>query len=281
MTIEGYSISHNSFSVQNLFDYLSTNLGVELISVGLTVFVIERIYNKQQEKALFEDTMIAMRSGDNGIALQGIQKAYLKGFLDNGRLDNFIFEASNWQKAPLIRSKLRHVFIFNAKMDEANIQLADFSHAHIESTSMSYIDGMRCNLHKIELYSVDLKHAELRLSDVSNALFYQCNLEEVDFKNCNMKGTKFEASNLTKTYFRQCDLQDGMFDEVNLSGTTFLEANLTGCKFTNVVLGESTQLPDGSLWRNNGDLERFINPDASDYWQPPSIGVPHERRTYI
>lgn len=102
--------------------------------------------------------------------------------------------------------------------------------------------------------------------NLTDAILDKANLAGV-FLYGILKGASFRQTNLQKAQlggdlqgvsFEDANLQEATLFDANLDGVDFTKATIRGLRLENAVFNENTKLPDGTFWRHNADLLRFI-----------------------
>lgn len=109
------------------------------------------------------------------------------------------------------------------------------------------------SLQGANLMAAKLQGANMRGANLQNAILLNVNIQSADLRGVTLKSAHVHSVNL-----QGADLQ-----RANL-----LDADLQGVQFNN-----QTQLPDStkenpSHWRTDTDMDRYTNPNHSEFWQP-------------
>ena len=224
----GYTTTQGAFDWATFVRELYSNFGIELISIALTVIVIESLNQRRTERERKEELISQMGSPDNSFAVEAVRILRQKGWLEDGSL----------QKAYLRDAKLK-----DADLEFANLQAA-------------YLGGGE--LQGANLGSVNLKNATLSISD----------LKATHLVYANLRGAHLSFAQLQEAYMVCSDLQAADLGGVALQGTNLQGANLQCViDLKPDSFDETTTLPDDSKWTPDTDLTRFTNPNHPDFWR--------------
>jgi hypothetical protein len=229
-----------TFSLRQLVSDLYANGGAELLSIALTVLIIERLNRRraiQERQERKEELILQMGSPDNAFAIEAVRFLRQKGWLTDGSLNGAYLWGANLQRADLERANLKGANLFNANLKAATLN----------SANLTGVDLVRANLQGTYIRQVNLQGAYLRLA----------NLEAADLNGANLQKANLDAANL----------QDVYLVGANLRGANLRSAKLQGVKFEGVfgaappTCDETTSLPDGSHWTPDRDWREFTQPE--------------------
>jgi uncharacterized protein YjbI with pentapeptide repeats len=161
-------------SLLEIVDEFYANAGTELVSIALTVLVIDTLNQRRadRERAHQEAEMrraevrlekqaliLQMGSPDNAFAVEAARIIRAKGWLHDGTLQNV-----NLWSAGLRGARLRQAVLCGAYMCGA-----DLSDAHLAGGNLSRADLRLANMSDSTLTDVDLSGADLRGARLSGA----------------------------------------------------------------------------------------------------------------
>lgn len=235
----------------NNIDGYNVNLYTNLLSIGLTVGIIEYLNQHRAKKQLKAQLIREMASADNGIALRAVRELSDQGWIKDGSLQGAYLASANLRRAPLT----------GANLSEASCISTNFEEADMWNTNLNRATAASANFRKAHLNCADL----VDFYGGMQCLFQETQLVEVDLSRANLARADFTNADLNNSNLRDCDLNNA-----NLSGANLTNANLQGAKLEGAILTESTRLPDGELVSNanNKNLERFTDPNRDDFWRP-------------
>lgn len=156
----------------------ASNLGAELIGIGATILIVDRLYsirNTQREKSRI---ISQMRSPSNDIALWALAVATAESWLYDGtlqginlqgvELQNANLGGANLQGTDLVRANLQRAWLTSANLKDtclnaADLRMADFVHTMLDGASMYNVDLRCANLRAANLRGAKLSGDSLQL----------------------------------------------------------------------------------------------------------------------
>lgn len=154
-------------------DFL-TNMSVELISIALTILIIDYLNEIRDDKNLRAQLIRELGSSDNGI----VERAYRE------------LKARNWTRdlknARLQEANFRGLEIWNADLEGANLSGANFENAHLVDVNLENAYLYRANLVKASI-SGWLKGANLNGANLEGAKLTLTDLQDVSMESVNLK----------------------------------------------------------------------------------------------
>ena len=213
------------------------------LGVIITVFVIDALNRRRdaerRQQDLIDRLLREARSPEPVIAshaLHEIQDRYLHtkeksvlkgGYLLQARWEGVTLNYFNLQEAFMTDSTLKNSRLFMVEMQRASLWLASM-------TNVSFI-------------GVNLTESNLGNSNLVRVVMRNVNLHGANFESANMEGIEIRNSTLTST---------------NLKSSNLKNAKLIGNKYD-----ENTVLPNGKIWKQSTDLDRFTDPDHPNFWR--------------
>lgn len=227
----GIVIGAGIFSEPDSRDSYLINLYTSVLSIVITVFVLDLLNKRRDEKQALlrekQDLIRDIRSSSNEVAKHAIFRLRNDYFLDrNVLVESFLFEA-NLAHADLSSLNLSYSFMYSANLEGANL--------------------LGCQLEHCNLRRSNLKKAKLTSTRMSNAQLSDSNLEYADLRAATLKNVDLMSTNLAHA----------LLAESNLKGAILKGANLIGATVTINSFDETTVLPDGNLWNNKVDLSKY------------------------
>lgn len=211
------------------------------ISVVITVFVIDRIYERRGAMRRTEELKrrLVREAGSrvNGTAVAAIEHMRHRGWLNGnyGILKGSFLLDANLQGADLNWADLQ-----DATWTSANLQNADMISANLQSAKLSL-----ANLRNVRLWRGILQNADLQMTSLQGANLWEADLRDADLNHAN--------------------LHDADLRGVNLQGTNLRHANLQGTHLDNAEL-RGVLLPDGLLYTHTVDMKKYTDPDHPEYF---------------
>lgn len=208
--ILGYSFQHpGGFSWRTLISDLYANLATELMSIAVTVFIIDALNQRRQARLEKERLIREMASSDNGIALRAARELGQQGNLTNGSLRSVWLDGANLEGAQLLSADLHGVSLRSAKLRGAELTGASLSRA--------------------ALWKTDLRNATLVGADLGNANLKYANLEDARVtrdqlrRAYSLRGSVLPDGTVYDGRFQlDGDIREAILDGVNMDDATAL-----------------------------------------------------------
>lgn len=150
---------------------LYANGGAELLSIAITVLIIDRLNQRRAVAERKEELILQMGSRDNAFAVEAVRLLKHKGWLEDGSLKHAHLEKANLTGAHLGRADLVRAFLINTNLAGANLGGANLAGAYL----------INANLEGAYLHGTNLAGANLIAADLAEARFYEANLEGAVF----------------------------------------------------------------------------------------------------
>src|SRR5690606_34681130 len=96
-----------SFSLRQLVSDLYANGGAELLSIALTVLIIERLNRRRAEQERKDELILQMGSPDHAFAVEAARIMRQKGWLHDGSLQDADLVITNLKRANLGHANLQ------------------------------------------------------------------------------------------------------------------------------------------------------------------------------
>jgi hypothetical protein len=156
--ILGYRYQHpEGLSWNALTSDLYANVGVDFVSIAITVLVIDALNQRREVRMEKRRLIREMGSRDNGIALRAVQELREYSYLSDG--------------------SLRSVWLMSANLEGAELYSADIRGAALHSANLRGAELVGANLSRAALWRTNLADAGLIYADLSGANFKYANLE--------------------------------------------------------------------------------------------------------
>lgn len=226
VTVIGYAVVNGgSFNIVTFLRDVYANLGVELMSIAITVLVVDRLNERQTVREHKWELITQMGSPDHAFAIEAVRIVRMKGWLQDGSLTGADFSKADLHDADLSGASLRGVKLFKANLEHAVLNGADLSHAALGFS----------NLKNAALVGANLEHAHLGGADLENA---------------DMRDT---------------DLIDAETWSVNAQGANLRGAKMNNVRIRGAKLDEHTILPCGKKWSTATDLHQYTDENHPEY----------------
>lgn len=180
-----------------------TNLGTELLSVAMTVLILNELYQRVSDDNLKKQLIRDMSSSENGIALRAVQELSANGWLFDGSLEGALLGNANLEGANLLNanlegaklwnSNLRNARLRGANLKDANLSGADFSGARLIEADLAQANLEQSRLEHAIMWDANLRGAILRKTDLSFADLRGASLQNSEIFQCNFHETKYSG----------------------------------------------------------------------------------------
>jgi len=191
----GYVIAYpvEQRNIALLVGELYANVGSELASIVITVFVIERLNRRRIIQERKEEVITQLGSPNNEFATEAARLLRLKGWLTDESLEGASLRGANLSGADLVG--------------------ADLSGADLENANLSGADLEKANLSGASLWSANLSGADLNFANLSGAFLYGADLSGAELWQANLSGAALRGANLSGAFLKGANLEDAKFDE--------------------------------------------------------------------
>lgn len=224
------------------FHEFYANISSELLSILITVLIIERFNARRQDKQELTRLKALLRSNEAVVTKIAVAELRARGWLEDGSLH---------------RAHLRNANLEGANLNQVNLLGADLIDANLSGAKLSDTNMSRANL-----FIANLSGAHLSGANLSGAHLYEANLEGTTIMNANLAFANLNVANLTDAFLWQANLTCANLIGANLRGAYLIDANLSGA-----VLEDAT-LPNGTKWTPETDMARFTDPNHPNFWNP-------------
>jgi len=272
-------------SNDNFLGY-STNIFTELLSVGITILVLDRLNERRQRFREKERLQALARSRANQVALNAIEEMRFNGWLegDESLLQNAYLARANLRTVNLANANLQAARLYRANLQNSYLFRADLQGANLESSDMQEADLRRANLQDCKLMSVNFQDAIMGSANLAGARLTRANLSGTRLRRAVLSETNLYRANLQMAYMISANLAGADMQNANLLGAHLHDVNLVGAKLKGARFDEKTILPDSTrkskgrdadgryfydkYWSPDVDMTRYTNPEHPDFWQP-------------
>jgi Pentapeptide repeats (8 copies) len=165
----GYSLTQSGWNWKRFVEQVYSNLGIELVSISLTVLVIEALNERRTIQERKEELILQMGSPDNSFAIEAVRILRQKGWLTDGSLKGSYLWDANLRDANLDRADLRYVTLINANLQSANLGGANLQGVRLTKANLKGAWVGYTNLREAELMSADFSNTYLRYANLHQA----------------------------------------------------------------------------------------------------------------
>lgn len=195
--VNGYIRQYGIFDFDWLYKEFYANFSTELISISITVLIIDSIsewrQNKRVQINLRQQLVREIGSKDNGIALRAINELRAKDWLTDGSL-------------------------VGAQMPYANIDNGELKQAQLRGVNLYKALARRAYLETANLSSADLKKA-----DFTGSFLKHANLEHANLTKAKLVNTWLDDAALTGAFLQGADLRGASVSSEQLSTAASLD----------------------------------------------------------
>lgn len=208
------------------------SVGLESISIGITIIVIERLLSLKSSAAEEEELQLRTRSrllsGDRKSAVESLLLAHRKGWFADGSMEDL-----NLAGIDLSEARLRGIMLVQAHLPNARLQRADLDHANLSHATLS-----GANLNGALLQRAQLMQANLIASDLREANLAQADLSDAVLTGADLRSAILRMTSLQRADLRQANLMGAILGNRETSMESWLR-NFRGAKYD-----ARTRLPD-------------------------------------
>jgi hypothetical protein len=177
VTLIGHFNQYGTLDVRRLFADMYANIGAELLSIALTVLIIDKLVERRDRHQQKERLIREMGSRDSGTALSAVDELRARGWLTDGSLT---------------RADLKY-----ANLSDANLADAVMPGAYLTFAILKAADLRNASLRGAILRSTDLREALLLNTDLSDTKILDANLQNAKMQGANLAGAQITGSDLT------------------------------------------------------------------------------------
>jgi len=255
--VGGYIFLYGWGSFTQLVSDFYANAATELLSIAITVLIIDRLYARRSANEEKDRIIRQLASPSNEFALEAVRLASERRWL----YDHSLMSA-NLRRANLEGADLTNANLIIADLPSANLAGADLAHATLVGANLAYAnlegaDLPSANLAGAVLWAANLEgaylgDAGLRGADLSLAKLDGAYLEDAGLKNAVLEFAKLKGANLMRAKLegadlRRANLEGAYLEDAGLRGADLGFANLEGAKCNN-----QTTWPEGFDYRAAG-----------------------------
>ncbi len=242
-----YKYGKDNVSIRN--DGYLLNIHTEVFGVALgavvTIFVIDRLYERQRKQNLIDRLLYDARSTEPAVSKRAFEDMKYHRLIYG---ENSILRRGK-RRANLYGACSGRVTLSRARMDGAIMTWSDFSESEFDRAILDNACLGSANLEWASFRDASLKDANLENADLSHAT-----LVGADLTGANLLGAKIYRD---KLYNYAAELPDVPDTET-----------------------PQATLPDGTPITANTDMARFTNPEHPKFWRSDDPESPAFRGHY-
>jgi hypothetical protein len=153
------------------------NIIPELLSISITVLIIDTLYRKHSDDELKKVLIKQLGSKNNAVASQALEELGARGWLSDGTLNS--------------------AYLISANLDGNSITGADMRGVHLSFASLKDTPWFETDLEGAFLDHADLENATLSMPAVGPH-FAEANLENAFLSHANLRNSKVRHEQLVK-----------------------------------------------------------------------------------
>ena len=190
----GYSVVHSSEAVGfifNVFNDFYANVSSELISIVITVLVLDRLNERRQNAQELRRLTALMNSDENMITKIAVAELRARGWLENNSLKGSHFHEANLKKARLESVVMERCSFFRSNMEGAILSKSNFNQSHFTLTNLR-----RASMSDTNFQDSSLANADLAFSTIVGCNLRKTNLAGVNLKNAVLLDCQFDEGTI-------------------------------------------------------------------------------------
>jgi Pentapeptide repeats (8 copies) len=181
---------------QSVFTFIKetySNFGIEMVSIAVTVIVIDRLNRRRDERRdlrqLQEQLVRDAGSLSNEAAKNAIHQLRRRGWLagEEGLLKGAYLIEANMQSTNLNKANMQSANLGGANLHDANLFGANMQDASLVAANLHSIFCLAANLQDVNLSWSNLQGADLEQTNLRGA-----SLKEAILQNANLEGAQLD-----------------------------------------------------------------------------------------
>ena len=203
-----------------------TNLSTELISIAITILLINYLYEKKEEKNTKRRLIRELGSEDKGFSSRAVKELCEKKWLYDGSVNGCDLSNANLSGLNLSKAKLKNVNLTDANLTGTIFKDADLSGAIIKDALLVNANLAKCKLEGVKMINCNLYKANLNGVVVNN---------NADLMNSNFELAEFIDAEISDTRMEDAHLNYAQFVRVKVTNTNFLRADFLNLNIDNAI----------------------------------------------
>jgi len=272
------------YAIPNRFNFIESMIP-EIIGIGISItgiYYLEQWRQSKLEDSRLKDELLwQAKSQSNETAKSAVDRIRHKNWLVgiDGLLKGANLANANLMKADLSHANLERVNLHYADLGNAIFSCAILKDADLTAVNLEEADLRDANLEGTFLISANLMHARMYGTSFEMAFLSDANLEKAALIDANLKYTDLRRVRLQRASLLQSHLHGANLRGANLTRANLGGANLQGAGLINTNINKVSweyherdfntvyvaTLPDGELWTAETDMEKFTNPQHSEF----------------
>lgn len=177
-----------SFVPGKLFEDFSASLATEMLSIAITVLLIDALNNRQRNKELKAQLIRQMGSSYPGVAVTAANELQYHGW--------GFGEDTSLVGAYLLDANLERAILWFANLEGAQLLSANLQGAGLAAANLKGAFLLQANLKGAHLESANLERASLQLANLRGASLVEANLREANLQGAILERADLNGANL-------------------------------------------------------------------------------------
>jgi len=248
----------------------NTNIYTEVLSVALTIFVLDRFAERRERDSYKRRLLREVRSQTPAVSVAALEALDAEGWWGDFRasLQGNLVRRYQWEKVDLREKALSNSNLALANLTDANLVGVNLSDCILLRSSLANANMLGAKLENSILIEADLSDAQMITGQLHGATLNDSNLSETI-----LTASKFQSARLVRADFSDavliyCNLSEAILDGAILYGSNLQQAQLQGVSMVGTRFDKNTILPDGTFWTPETDMQRFTDPEHPEFWSP-------------
>jgi uncharacterized protein YjbI with pentapeptide repeats len=222
------------------------NVATSLISIALTVLLIDRLYEQRDSQQLRKRLIWEMGSTDRASAGRAVKELTDQGWLGDGKLVGVDLSLANLERVVLASANLSKVNLASSNLKYADLKLANLQEAILDD----------CTAEKANFKGAVLKGSSLRRAKLSEATMDDTDItSSTDMLGASLIRTSLRSARLTNARLEECDMLECDLSNADLSEALLLRANMDSSVLDGANL-ERADLEDLQNWESIKSIKR-------------------------
>ncbi|WP_049573367.1 pentapeptide repeat-containing protein [Nonomuraea sp. SBT364] len=202
---------------------LYANLSTSLISISITVLLIDKLYAQENRTQLKKRLIWEMGSTDQAAAIRAVKELRDSDWIKDGSLVGVDLAYAN-----LTGARLDNVLLSRANLANSTLSTADFRSATLDDSDLEQVTAFDANFKDASLVRVVFRKARLQGAIMDGANCAEAELLGAQLPEASLRGAHLEKASLESCNLIKSDLSRTVLREASLRGATILGANLSG-----------------------------------------------------
>lgn len=180
VAVFGYINQHSALTWTNILGDFYANVSSELLSIVVTVVVLDRLYQRRQDNKELTRLKTLLASNERSVTQIAIAELKALGWLEDGTLQGALLPIANFEETDIQQANLASAYLGGANLQKANLIFINLYRANLE----------HANLQQSMLMGANLREALLNGANLNNANLEHANMQFARLKHTNMAGVQ-------------------------------------------------------------------------------------------